>query len=152
MLSLLFFLGLWVMKPPRTPHHEEPRGQGRHPDDAHPDPYSNADLVTGAEGPVTSCWRSSGCHGRALGTACLLGEDPAVDMDCVNACGGVECERSGFPLRTVAGGVVRDGGPWADNAVALAGLPPRGPGCKCIFPERVKCQPTRGKKFQRNLL
>lgn len=111
LLLLLSFVGLLVMKPPRTPHHEEPRGQGRHPDDAHADPYSNADLVTGAEGPVTSCRRSGGCHGRALGTACLLGEVPAVDMDSENGRGGVGCERSGFPLRAVAGGVVRDGGP-----------------------------------------
>lgn len=55
LLLLLLFLVLWVMKLPRPPHHEEPRGEGREPDDAHPNPDSDADLVTAAERPIAWC-------------------------------------------------------------------------------------------------
>lgn len=131
------------MKPPCPPHHEEPRGQGRQPDYAHPDPYTNADLVTGAEGRVDSCWRSVNCRGGARGAACLLSEDPAVDMDGEHGRCGIGSRRSGIPLLIVVGSVICDGGARADDSVALGGFHPRGPGRKCVFPERVKCQPPR---------
>lgn len=51
----VFLLVLWAMEPPRPPHHEEPRGQGREPDDAHPNADTDADRVTVAQHPIT-CW------------------------------------------------------------------------------------------------
>lgn len=52
--SVFFLLVLWVVKPPRPPHHRKPR-QGHEPDDAHSDPDADADLVTGAERPIAWC-------------------------------------------------------------------------------------------------